>query len=109
MATEEGVLQAKVRAALSTEGTLRAFRNNSGVCPSNHVRYGLGVGSGDLICIVAPTGRFASIELKTPKGIIEPEQYAWQKTIREFGGVAEFVRSVDEALDIVRRIKNGEL
>ncbi len=109
MATAEGILQGKIRAALCKDGTIRAFRNNTGVCRDNWVRYGLAVGSADLICIIAPMGRFCSLEVKTPKGIISDEQYIWQKTIREFGGVAEFVRSVADALEVVRKVKAGEL
>ncbi len=109
MATPEGILQAKIRAALCKDGTIRAFRNNTGVCKDNWVRYGLAVGSADLICIIAPMGRFCSLEIKTKKGRISDEQLIWQKTIREFGGVAEFVRTVEDALEVVRKVKAGEL
>ncbi len=108
----ESHIQAAIRAALSRDGNVRVWRNNTGVLPNGQggfLRFGLAVGSGDLIGIVMPMGRFFSLEIKTPKGRISPEQYAWQATVRKFGGVAEFARSVEEALAVVHKIKTGEL
>lgn len=41
--------------------------------------------------------QFASLEVKTPRGRPTDEQLAWQATVRRAGGLAEIVRSVDQA------------
>lgn len=64
------------------------------------VKFGLQVGSGDLIGI-QKGGRFASIELKKPGGVIRPEQIMWRDLVRSLGGIAEIAYSDDEVLEIL--------
>lgn len=66
------------------------------------VRYGLGVGSADVICVVG--GRFVALEFKAEKGRQSPEQRAFQEAVERAGGVYFLVRSVAEAVAIVTRL-----
>lgn len=95
----------KIQAVLSARSaTTRVFRNNVGKLKDARgvwVTYGLGVGSCDLVGIVAPSGRLFAVEVKTEDGKTTPEQEAWIAMINRFGGVAGVARSVDEALAIV--------
>lgn len=51
-------------------------------------------------------GKFTGIEVKTDDGQQEPEQVAWEATIKKFGGEYHIARSPDEALAIVKNIAN---
>lgn len=64
--------------------------------------FGLCVGSSDLVGI-APGGRFLAVEVKTPKGRPTKEQLRFIEAVRNAGGIAGIARSVDEALDLIRR------
>jgi hypothetical protein len=104
MAGRETILSAKIRAAVNALPYARLFRNSVGQDKSTFVRYGLAVGSADLIGIVITNtgiGKFLSVEVKTPTGRIEPLQIAWRDLIIKLGGCAGIVRSVKEALDLV--------
>jgi len=108
MASETTLLN-RIRQAASRLSA-RVFRNNVGVAkyPSGHtVVYGLHPGSSDLIgwttIEVTPSmvGRrvavFTSLELKQGSGRTTPEQDAWLRAVREAGGIAAVVRSVEDA------------
>lgn len=41
--------------------------------------------------------QFASLEVKTKTGRVSDEQAAWQATVRRAGGLAEIVRSAEQA------------
>jgi hypothetical protein len=64
------------------------------------VKYGLGVGSADVI--VCHGGRFIAEEFKTPDGVQSPAQHAWEGWVKRAGGVYEVVRSVEESIEVVR-------
>lgn len=114
----------------------RLYRNNVGTLLDSRgvpVSFGLARGSGDHVGLVAPHGRFLSIEWKRP-GYIPPSatklaaarshagkcncepchynsQLDWVATVRRFGGVAGIVDSVEQALALVdeaRRPATGE-
>jgi len=103
-------------------GDVRLYRNNVGMAYAGKpekrgrsvfianaypVRYGLSVGSGDLIgyrmMTITPgmVGRklavFASVECKDDKGRAKPEQEAWLAQIKTAGGLACVARSVEDA------------
>jgi len=109
----EGEILDAIRVALNQRTGVIVFRNNVGV--ANHwnqktervevVRYGLAVGSSDLIGIVG--GRFMALEVKTPKGRVTPEQALFQRLVRSMGGFACVVRSVEEAEAAVERALAG--
>lgn len=66
--------------------------------PQRFTRYGLCVGSSDLIGIVAPRGIILALEVKrTIKDQPTPEQVMFLELINRRGGVGRVVRSVDDA------------
>lgn len=106
--SEQGVQQ-DIRLALGKHPGIRCFRNNVGAfkAPDGRViRYGLITGSGDLIgwktVTITPDmvgqriAQFMSIEVKTPKGTVRPEQVTWAENVRKAGGIAVIARSVDD-------------
>lgn len=93
----------------------RLFRNNTGELEDKHgrwVKFGLAVGSADLIGIekrlitqpmVGQTvGVFLSVEVKTSTGRLSDEQKAWMSMIKGFGGEAVVMRSVEEAHEFLK-------
>jgi hypothetical protein len=106
--SEQSVQQA-IRLALGTHPGIKVFRNNVGAfkAPDGRViRYGLITGSGDLIgwrtVTITPDmvgtriAQFVSVEVKTPKGVVRPEQAVWADNVRKAGGIAVIARSVDD-------------
>ena len=71
---------------------------------ASRVSAGLCVGSSDLIGIAAG-GLFLAAEVKTPKTRISPAQPKFIKVVRDLGGIAGFVRTVDE----LGRLLKGEM
>tara|TARA_R110000868_G_scaffold376429_1_gene641278 strand:- start:1185 stop:1511 length:327 start_codon:yes stop_codon:yes gene_type:complete len=103
----EGHIQDEIRLALSDEPDLVLWRNNTGVAEHRgaRVRYGLAVGSADLIgCL---DGRFVALEVKTPVGRASTEQRQWLDLVRRHGGFAAVVRSVAEAHAAIARARTG--
>jgi hypothetical protein len=112
----ETTLQQQIRLALGTRTDLRLFRNQVGQLPDPRtgrpVQFGLARGSADLIgwrtITVTPqmVGQqlavFTSIEVKTERGHVRPEQHAWQRTVSAAGGIAGIARSIQDANDLVR-------
>lgn len=86
------------------------FRNSVGLYQDpksgSWIRYGLLPGSGDLIgwqtVTITPDmvgqrfARFVSVEVKTPKGVVKPDQRLWADNVRKAGGIAVIARSVDD-------------
>ena len=74
---------------------------------AQRIKFGLAVGSGDLIgyrrVTITPemVGRdvavFLSCEVKTEKGPVREEQYRWAAHINSVGGIAVIARSMDAA------------
>lgn len=110
----EAEIQHEIRLDLGTEPGLTLFRNETGVAKhqlrhrTGHVRYGLCKGSSDLIGILAPSGRFIALEIKTPTGRATQEQLQFLELIRKRGGFAAIVRSRDEAREAIARARRGE-
>jgi hypothetical protein len=104
----------QIRLAVSAAGGVMVMRNNVGVSKNGkrYIRYGLGNGSSDLVCVVGPYGRFLGIEVKRPKGSKTSEdQNRWMKWIRLYGGVTGVAKNVAEALELVnqaRRLPDDE-
>jgi hypothetical protein len=86
-----------------------AQRKVRDVLARNRVTYGLRVGSSDLVAVLAPLGRAVFLELKSPTGRLAPEQVTFLQRMRELGAVAEAVRTVPDALDVLRRARAGDL
>lgn len=106
----ESQIQADVRAALGALPDVCLWRNHVGVVRGEDGRthrFGLGIGSADLVGVLAPHGRLIALEIKTPVGRLRPEQRAWLEVVRAMGGFAAVVRSVEEALAAVERARGG--
>lgn len=108
--TETDLMQA-IRLALGRERDLVLWRNNVGVArphpDQRPVRYGLCVGSSDLVGILAPAGRFFALEIKTPTGRATTEQGLFLALVRQRGGFAAIARSVDDARAALERARAG--
>ncbi len=121
MAKPEQDLQNEGRLCIGSLPFVRLYRNNTGTLLDSRgipVSYGLAVGSADTIGIVAPHGRFLSIEWKRPgwrAPVINPEelkrskeqqryidQCNWRDQINSMGGVAGFASSLFDGLCLVR-------
>ena len=95
-------IQRLIMLALSEAGCL-IFRNNVGVLKNAAgipIRFGLAVGSSDLIGLT-PTGRFLAVEIKTPTGKATTEQLRFIEAVRARGGIAGIARSPAEALALL--------
>lgn len=114
MSKPEIAIQNEIRTALAEAGTMN-FRNNCGALKDREgrlVRYGLHVGSSDIIGIkkikITPEmvgqeiGQFIAIEVKTEKGKATQAQENFIRMVRKHGGIAGVARSVEEALAIIR-------
>jgi|WetSurMetagenome_2_1015567.scaffolds.fasta_scaffold632336_1 hypothetical protein len=102
----ETAIVGAIKAALELEPGMVIARNNTGRLRDTHgrpVKFGLGRGSADLIgCL---DGRYFAIEVKTQTGETTKWQEAWLQSIRDVGGFACVVRSVDEARSAVARCR----
>ncbi len=94
----ETILKNQVKEALLRIGILVFSNAQAG----RTYRAGLGPGSADLIAVVH--GRFLGLELKTETGAASPDQLAWGDTVEDHGGCYAIVRSVDEAIAVVRLV-----
>ncbi len=67
--------------------------------PARFTRYGLAVGSSDIVGIVdtGTRGIFLALEVKTARGVVSKEQEQWMAIVNRRHGVARVVRSVAEA------------
>ena len=106
--TPESRLLADIRLALGQDERVVLWRNNTGTAMQDYgaaglrpLRYGLAVGSSDLIGIVAPHGRLIALEVKTSTGRVTREQQQFLTLVEKMGGVARVVRSVDDAVRAV--------
>ena len=101
----ETTIVTDIRAAIGEREDVLVFRNNTGALPDARgrlVRYGLAVGSADLVCILAPWGHLLALEVKAPGGRVRPEQAAWGAAVARVGASFAVVRSVDDALEALR-------
>lgn len=105
----EAGIQAAIVAAIGCEHDFRVFRNNVGVAQFGRakVRYGLCVGSSDLIGILSPSGRLVSLEVKSATGRSTEEQRKWLAMVRRMGGFGCIVRSVHDARAALQRAREG--
>lgn len=117
-------LQNEGRLCIGSLPFVRLYRNNVGTLEDRNgtpVSYGLAVGSADTIGIVAPTGRFLSIEWKRPgwkppeltaedfdtRAVLSKEkkrhrdQCNWRAQINAMGGVAGFAQSLEDGVRLL--------
>lgn len=111
-----------IRKALAELPYVALFRNNTGVLKDvrhRPVRYGLGIGSPDLVGwvtmedvfiplsnaeaiagvrpLIRPLSRFFALEVKREGQKPSPEQREWLQRINRAGGYAQVVYSVEQA------------
>lgn len=95
-----------VKACLAylTLQNIPAWRMNTGATRvgERFIRFGT-PGMADIIGIY-PGGRFLAVETKSPKGRLRPTQEVWLQRVRDAGGVALVVRSLEE---LIRGLTNG--
>ena len=98
-----------IRLRLGREPDLALFRNQVGtVCVDGRwIKHGIGVGSPDLIGILAPHGRWFCLEIKSPTGRVSAEQSQWHMMARGKGAHVAVVRSVDEALEELEKCRRA--
>jgi hypothetical protein len=92
----EADLMRLIQVRLSEAGH-RVHRNNVGMARTEDgttIRFGLGVGSSDLIGWTR-TGKFLAVEVKTPTGRVTPEQAAFLGAVSLAGGIGVVMRSTD--------------
>jgi len=108
----ETYIQQTMLPAIS-HGNTRMFRNNVGFM--NGVRFGLCVGSSDLIGFTSKTitaddvGKtiavFTAIEIKTEKNGASEPQKKFIAMVKRFGGISGICRSIEDA----KKLVGGEL
>lgn len=137
--TSESQLQAEIRKHIGSLPDVRLWRNNTGqtvaldksrllgllmsgkireaielIRATRPVKFGLAIGSADIVGIVAPRGRWLAIEVKAPGWVPaksgarfehEEEQRKWMAIVRAFGGVAGFAASMGEAMKLVEEAR----
>ena len=97
----EAQIQAEILKAVGQRSDAVVWRNNTGSLPvhtGRRVKYGLCVGSSDLIGILRPSGRFFAFEVKTATGKASREQDMFIDLVRTMGGIALVVRSAEDAM-----------
>lgn len=99
---KESTILRQIRQAVNLSGKARLVRNSVGYDSEAHVRYGLGVGSPDLVGVLRG-GRALALEVKSATGRVRPEQAAWLAAFERLGGVGGVVRSVEEAMNVIDR------
>lgn len=80
------------------DAALAALNRAYSMMPDS-IKFGLGVGSADVVCCVG--GRFVALEFKSEDGTQSAEQRTWAGWIERAGGVYRVVRSVEEAVSAV--------
>jgi hypothetical protein len=127
MSTEKDI-QSLIRLALGKNPDVKIFRNissmvfvgrqlsnNNGIITlgnAHQIHAGLFTGASDLIgwksLIVTPEmvgsrfSRFVSLEVKSATGKLRPEQVIWLDAVHAAGGIADVVRSPEEALEALK-------
>lgn len=106
----ETQLQAKILKELGSLPNCRLFRNNVGKAYRGKIikrtadtitiknpyliKYGLSVGSGDLIGIL--DGKFLSVEVKGPRGRPSPDQISWCNMVNDQGGIGIITNNIND-------------
>lgn len=91
----EGDIQRECMIELSKLGAI-VWRNNTGVhrAEGRYIRYGLCVGSSDIIGIY--NGRFLAVEVKKPNKKPTKRQLTFIDTVNAHGGIAFYVTKKED-------------
>jgi len=115
IAPSEHAIQSDVRLVLGLDPNVVLWRNNVGSLErpyGGRVRYGLCVGSSDLIGIVTAVvdghtvGRFLALEVKRPNERPTKDQLLFLRLVQARGGVAAVVSSPTQAVAVVAQAKS---
>jgi len=106
--TEKSLMH-EIMYAVSNIPGVRIFRNNIGLAKfpgGARVKYGLIPGASDLIGWRTVNNRaiFIALEVKTDGGKVTPGQENFIARVKEAGGIAGVVRSVEEAVALVSTV-----
>lgn len=103
----EKEIETSIRVAIAAQGVL-ILKHSVEACHACGVRprphTGLGKGTADLFCIVAPFGRVLFIEVKRPSTRNRKRDELQRKRaacVRRHGGVSGVATSVEEALELL--------
>lgn len=107
--TPESRLLADIRIALGREPDLVLWRIQPGGLADATGRpiRTAPIGIADLCGILAPSGRWIALEVKTATGRVTPEQTRWGELLTSMGGVYAVVRSVEDAVAVVQRARGA--
>jgi hypothetical protein len=128
MSGPEARIQKAIMQALAYDRDVLVLRINAGlqVLPGEHVIGGRArrrrvirgapAGTSDLLLCVRCNdphggesfGVFCALEVKAPRGRLTAKQAEFQTRVRELGGFACVVRSVEDAIAAVARCKEGK-
>lgn len=106
----ESTISSLIRKAIARDGRALVTRNNVGVLRDERgvpVRYGLGIGSPDLVGLLTATGRVFCLEVKQPGKKATTHQLAWARACRARGGFCATVHSAEEAMAALDRALKG--
>jgi hypothetical protein len=105
----EADIQRLVQRRLGSQKGIRLFRNQTGqykLADGRVIRSGLIKGSADLIgwkevvitqdMVGKTVAVFTSVEIKTAKGKVSPEQQNWYDKVKQAGGFAHIIRSAED-------------
>ena len=109
----ESEIQRQILAAIGSEWDYLVLKNSVGVAQhyaadgkSWKVPYGLGVGSPDLVGILAPLGRWLCFEVKCPGEEATKEQEIVHSIWRGFGAFVFVVHSVEETRAALKQMRD---
>ena len=116
MSGPEAKLQRAIIDRLSYDRDVMVLRVNAGAMvlgegKGRRMFRGAPAGTSDLLLCVRDqwgAGFFCALEVKAKRGRLTDKQAAFQDRVRELGGFACVVRSVDDAVAAVKRCKEGE-
>lgn len=104
----EAQIQGAIMDYLSMLPDCKPIRVNAGQVPiapkpgQRGKRFYRGVPAGTADIIGCYDGRFFALEVKAPGGKLTARQAAFLEEIREMGGIAAVVRSVDDAIEALK-------
>lgn len=98
-------LKNEIRRALGGMPDVWCANNESGYDPTHRVRYGIGDGGADLLCIIAPHGHALWLEVKTGRARQARNQKLFEGLVKRYGSSYAVVRSVDDAIAAVADAK----
>jgi hypothetical protein len=125
-ANETNSLVRPILSAINALEWANAWRNNVGVLQDEHgthVRYGLAVGSSDIVGLVRcevdavhqtsppsavrlAIGRFFALEIKQPGKKPNEDQERFLEVVRKMGGAAAWVTGISDAMSFIARARD---